>query len=186
MLNIAGTKMAREKLSVEGATAEDIEKMLRKDEKFMIGVRLFAVYQIACGAVSRDMQKLYKVSFKSVCNWVHAFNKYGVEGLKNEPKTGRKPRLNEEQLQIIKTTILEKVPTEFNYNTSTWTGPLLIDYIDKQFGVKFKKAQIYNIMKKMGLSHQKVKGVYPEANAEKRAEFTKELKKNSKIQGTMK
>jgi transposase len=172
--------MSKPKLVVERATAEEIHKMLRKDEKYMTGVRLYAVYQIASGAVSRDLEKIYNVSFKSVCNWVHSFNKYGVEGLKDEPKTGRNPRLTKEQLETIKTTILDKKPSDYNYNTSTWTGPLLIDFIEKQFGVNFKKAQIYNLMKKMGLSYQKGKGVYPEANADNRAEFIGELKKTPK------
>jgi transposase len=180
MLNNAGAKMSKAKLKVERATAEEIRLLLRKDEKYMIGVRLYAVYQIASGAVSRDLEKIYNVSFKSVCNWVHAFNKFGVEGLKNDSRSGRKPRLSLEQLEILKSTILNKNPTEFNYNTSTWTGPLLIDYIEKQFGVKFKKAQIYNVMKKMKLSYQKGKGVYPDADADKRAEYDKELKKNEK------
>lgn len=169
--------MARRRLAVEGATADEIYQLLRKDEKYMIGVRLYAVYQISSGAVSRDLEKIYNVSFKSVYNWIHRFNKYGVEGLKDEQRSGRKPRLSNEELEKIKATVLNKQPVEYNYNSSTWTGPLLIDYIEKQFGVKFKRAQIYNIMKKMGLSYQKGKGIYPEANAVKRAEFTRELKK---------
>ena len=172
--------MSKTKLVVERATAEEIHKLLRKDEKYMIGVRLNAVYQIASGYVSRDLEKMYNVSFKSVCNWVHAFNKYGVDGLKDEPKSGRNPRLTKEQMAIIKTTILDKEPSEYNYNTSTWTGPLLMDYIERYFGVRFKKAQIYNVMKKMGLSYQKGKGVYPEVNADKREEFIGELKKTPK------
>jgi transposase len=174
---MSGAKMSKAKLIVERLTADEIHKLLRKDEKYMIGVRLYAVYQIALGAASRDLEEIYNVSFKSVCNWVHAFNKYGVEGLKDEPKSGRKPRLTNEQIETIKTTILNKKPTDYNYNTSTWTGPLIMDFIEKQFGVNFKKAQIYNLMKKMGLSYQKGKGVYPEANSDKRAEFVGELKK---------
>jgi transposase len=169
--------MSKAKLIVERLTAEEIHKLLRKDEKYMTGVRLYAVYQMALGATSRDLEKIYNVSFKSVCNWVHAFNKYGVDGLKDEPKSGRKPRLTNEQIETIKETILNKKPSDYNYNTSTWTGPLIMDFIAKQFGVNFKKAQIYNLMKKMGLSYQKGKGVYPEANSDKRAEFIGELKK---------
>jgi len=172
--------MARARLVVEGATAEEIHKLLRKDEKYMIGVRLYAIYQIASGAVSRDLEKMYNVSFKTVCNWVHQFNEKGINGLKEYRRSGRKPRLSDKDMASIKKTILNEEPTQYNYNTSTWTGPLLIDYIERKFGIKYKKAQIYNIMRKMGLSYQKGKGIYPEANPEKRKEFIEQLKKTKK------
>jgi transposase len=169
--------MSRAKLSIVGATASEIKQLLRKDEKYMIGVKLYAIYQIANGAVSRDLEKIYNVSFKAVCNWVHEFNQYGIEGLKDKPKSGRKPKLSQESLISIKSLILNTKPSSYGYNTSTWTGPLLIDYISKEYGVIYKKAQIYNIMKLLGLSYQKGKGIYPEADQTKRNEFSEELKK---------
>lgn len=172
--------MARARLVVEGATAEEIHKLLRKDEKYMIGVRLYAIYQIASGAVSRDLEKMYNVSFKTVCNWVHQFNEKGIKGLKEDRRSGRKPRLSEKDMASIKMTILNEEPIQYSYNTSTWTGPLLIDYIERKYGIKYKKAQIYNIMRKLGLSYQKGKGIYLEANPEKRNEFIEQLKKTKK------
>lgn len=170
--------MSRTKLTVDRMPAEEIKALLRKDEKYMIGIRLHAVYQIARGYVSRDLEEMYNVSFKSVCNWVNEFNKNGIEGLKDKPKSGRKPKLAKEVIESIKTVILTKQPSDFDYNTATWTGPILIDYILKTYGVTFKKAQIYNIMKSMGLSYQKGKGIYPESDIAKREEFDEELKKN--------
>jgi len=169
--------MPKPKLVVTRATAEEIRKLLRKDEKYMVGVRLYAVWQVAEGAASRDLEKIYNVSFKSVCNWVNEFNEHGVEGLQDAPKSGRKPRLSKDQLESLKKTITNEAPTQYNYNTSTWTGPIVKDYIEKHFGVKYKKAQIYNLLKKMGLSYQKSKAVYTEADGNKRAEFIEELKK---------
>jgi len=172
--------MPKSKLVVERASAEEIYKLLRKDEKYMIGVRLYAVYQIAKGSVSRDLEEIYNVSFKSVCNWVHEFNEKGIEGLQDKPKSGRKPRLRDEEKELIKSVILKEEASTYGYNTSTWTGPILIDFIEKRYGIKYHKAQIYNIMKGMGLSFQKGKGIYPEADKEKRETFTMELKKTKK------
>jgi len=178
--------MSRSKLKVEGKTAEEIKQLLRKDEKYMVGIKLYAVYQVAKGASSRDLVQLYNVSFKSVCNWVHEFNENGIEGLKDKPKSGRKSKLSKEAIESIKFVILKESPSNHGYNTSTWTGPILIDYILKKYGVSYKKAQIYNIMKSMGLTYQKGKGIYPEANLEKREEFITELKKNSNLKQRMK
>ena len=73
--------------------------------------------------------------------------------------------------------ILDRLPTEFDYNTETWNGPLVIEIIKKLYKIEYKSAQVYNIMKKMGLSYQKSKGYYPEADQEKQNKFKDELKK---------
>lgn len=73
--------------------------------------------------------------------------------------------------------LISESPQTYGYNTNTWTGPLLIDWIEKHFGVVFKKAQIYNIIKEMGFSYQKAKGFYPEADIEKQEDFKEASKK---------
>jgi transposase len=112
--------MPKPRLVIKGATADEIFQMLRKDEKYKIGVRLYVIYQIANGAASRDLEQIYDVSFKSVCNWVHRFNEKGIDGLKDKPRSGRIPRLNAEQLAQLNDIILNEDPQIYNYNTSTW------------------------------------------------------------------
>ena len=71
--------------------------------------------------------------------------------------------MNELQKTTVKDLVLNKSPEDFGYNSSTWTGLLLIDWIKKEYDVDYKKAQIYNIMKSLNLTFQKAKGIYPEA-----------------------
>lgn len=73
--------------------------------------------------------------------------------------------------------LLKKLPTAYQYNTENWTGPLLMDWIKKNFGVEFKKAQIYNIIKQLGFTYQKAQGFYPEDDSAAREEFKEMLKK---------
>jgi transposase len=68
-----------------------------------------------------------------------------------------------------------KLPSDFGFNSATWTGPILISWIEKSYGVTFKKAQIYNVLKSLGLTFQKGKGIYPEAS--ERTEKVEALKK---------
>jgi transposase len=123
---------------------------------------------------------LYNTSFKQICNWVHQFESEGIEGLKNKPKPGRTSRLTQAQKDELKFVLLNNSPEEYDYNTSTWNGPIIIDYIDKKYHIKYKKAQIYNILKDMGLSFQKGRPSYPEADEKKREEFITRLKKTKR------
>jgi len=79
--------------------------------------------------------------------------------------------LTQEQKNRLIELITNESPEQYNYNSSTWTGPLLIDWIKKHFNIEYKRAQIYNILKSLGFSYQKAKGIYPEANKEAQENF---------------
>jgi transposase len=175
--------MARPVLNVRGYEPEQIKALFRKDERYTIGIKLYAVYQVALGQPSRKLEELYNTSFKQITNWVHQFEKEGVDGLRDKEGRGRKSKLEREQLTRIKEILLTEPPTAHGYNTSTWTGPLLIDWISKQYGLEYKKAQIYNIIKSLGFSYQKGKGIFPEADKQKQEIFKEGLKKTARRKG---
>lgn len=167
--------MSKIALEIKNYNASELKALLRKDEKFQQGVRLYACYQVALGKRPQDLEDIYNTTFKSICNWVHRLNDGGIEALLDKPKPGRNSKLNETNLALIKDVVLNKNPADFGYNSATWTGLLLIDWIDKNLGIVYKKAQIYNILKSLGLTFQKGKGIYPEAKD--RDEKVEELKK---------
>ena len=169
--------MGRSVLKVTSFTPDQIKMFFKKDERYTIGIRLYAVYQVSLGKPSRQLEELYNTSFKQITNWVHRFEKEGIEGLKDKPGRGRTSQLSTSELAELKIVLKTKIPSDFNYNTATWTGPLIIDWIKNSYKIEYKKAQIYNILSRLGFSYQKGKGVFPEADVEKQEEFKTSLKK---------
>ncbi len=169
--------MGRPVLKVVGYSAEDIAKMINSDDRYTIGIRLYAVHQVALGRSSRKLEELYHTSFKQITNWVHRFEKEGVEGLHDKEHPGRPPLLTEAQMDRLRELIKTELPSEYGYNSATWTGPMLRDWIKASFNVEYKRSSIYVLLKELGLSYQKAKGVYPEADPEKQEEFKEALKK---------
>lgn len=171
--------MGRKSLQVKGYEPEQIKELFKNNDKYTVGIRLYAVYQVSIGQPTRKLEGLYNTSFKQICNWVHRFEASGVEGLKDKPKSGRKPRLSEGALADIANVLQNSRPDDFGYNTATWNGPILQEYIKKLYCVEYKKAQIYNLLKKLGFTYQKGRAVYPEADPEKREFFRETIKKTS-------
>lgn len=169
--------MGRPVLKIAGYTSDDIKALINKDERYTIGIKLYAIYQLSLGVSSRKLENLYHTSFKQILNWAHRFEQEGVEGLRDKKGRGRKSSLSEEQLNTLADILENKSPTEYGYNTETWTGSLIIDWIRKEYKIEYKKAQIYNIIKKLGFTHQKAKGFYPEADPIAQEEFKENLKK---------
>jgi transposase len=54
---------------------------------------------------------------------------------------------------------------------------MIQQYISNKFGINYKKAQVYNIIKLLGFSYQKGKATYPEAQQQAKDEFSEVLKK---------
>jgi transposase len=168
--------MSKERISV-AAGLSTIKSQLRKDEKFSQGVRLYAVYQIKLGRKIEELEGLYNVSHKSICNWVHSYNRYGLDGLKDKPRSGRPSRLDESQRSTLRAAIMDK-PEKFGYSSGVWNGSIVLDYIQKAFGISYKKAQVYNLLRRFGFTYQRGKAFYPEPS--EREERVSAIKKTSR------
>jgi len=169
--------MGRSVRQVSGYTAEQIKSLFNSEDKYRIGLRLYAVYQVAKGKPGRQLEELYNTSFKQILNWVSRFEKEGIEGLRDKKGRGRKPLLTDQQRNQLKEMLLNQQPLGFGYNSASWTGPLLIDWIAKNWGIAYKKTRIYSIIKSLGLTYQKSRGFYPEADQHQQEEFKYGLKK---------
>lgn len=168
------------KLAITSHSAEEIRALIKSKESFQIGSRLVCILPLAEGMSSRKAQELLLLSHNQICIWAKRFNELGVEGLKDKVKTGRKPRITPEQLVWLKNLVLNESPSRYNFNTETWTAPMLVKVLESECNLKYSDDAVYILLKKLGLTHKKGKGFYTEANAEKRAEFVGDfLKKPS-------
>jgi len=159
-------------------SVSDIEALLKSKEDYKIALRLFSILPIAKGESSRKAQELLLLSHNQICIWVKRFNEFGIEGLNDRPKTGRKPKITNEQLNWLKNVVLNESPTNFGFNTETWTAPLLVKVIKKHCNITYSDDMVYVILKKkLCLTHKKGKGFYAEAKPEVREKFVEGLKK---------
>jgi len=146
-------------LRVQRSEAAEIKKMIRENEAYTVGVRLYLVYLVAMGHSSRKLAELHNISFKQITNWVHRFESQGIEGLKDKKGRGRHSILTAEQLGRIRVLVLNEDPEKYGIKSSKWTGPLLAQWIKKEYGVQYQKAQIYNLLSRMGIAFEKKQGL---------------------------
>jgi transposase len=172
------------KLEITSNTTDEIKAMIKSKESYQIGSRLVCILPLAMGKSSRQAEELLLLSHNQICIWAKRFNEEGIDGLRDRVKTGRKPRISQEQLARFKKVVLEESPTLHGFNTEIWTAPMLVKFLKKEFDLTYSDDAVYILLKnKLGLSHQKGKGFYSEANKEKREEFVGDfLKKSSQVQ----
>ncbi|MDW0188782.1 helix-turn-helix domain-containing protein [Sphingobacterium thalpophilum] len=153
--NIVGKSV----LKIQRSEAGEIKKLLNTNDAYVVGVRLYLVYLVALGHSSRRLSELHSISFKQITNWVHRFEKEGIEGLKDKKGRGRRSGLSEEQLERIKELVIKETPLNHGYQSEKWTGPLLIQWIKREYGLVYQKAQIYNLLAKVGIIFEKKLGL---------------------------
>lgn len=170
--------MGRKTLQINNYQLSEIRDLFNSEPKYKVGMRLYAVYQLAKGIPSRKLEELYNTSFKQICTWANNFNRLGIEGLRDKPKSGRNPKLEASQMNELKNIISNQTPEDYGFNTSTWSGAIVIEIINNRWHIEYKKAQIYNIFKKLGFTFQRAKGSFPEADKDKQEVFADGIKKN--------
>lgn len=151
--------MSNPPMKVKGYDPAAIKKLLTADESFVVAIRLYLVYQVALGHSSRQLAEIHNISFKQITTWVHRFEEEGVDGLRNRKGRGRKSQLSKTQMQRIKRLVLKELPTDHGYEQSRWTGPLLADWIESNYAIKYERAQIYNLLRKLGIEFNKQQGL---------------------------
>jgi transposase len=166
-----------QRLSIPNYTVEDLESLLGSNPDYIVGMRLMALIQIKKGMSSRQLEAFYYKSHARYCVWVNNFNANGLEGLVNKPKSGRKSLLTGQQKERLADVLRNNRPDDVGFNSATWNGPLVCEYIKAAYGVEYKRAQVYNILKALGFTFQKARGKYPEADPAQQAEFIESLKK---------
>ncbi|MGC3978157.1 MAG: hypothetical protein QM751_07985 [Paludibacteraceae bacterium] len=134
------------------------------DDKYKLGVKLYAVYQLSKGKSSRELEDLYNTSFRQICNWADRFGKDGIGGLMNKPCSGRPTNLTSDQLIELRESLL-KSPETYGYNTGSWSGPVVRDFVETRFQVIYKQANVYNLMQSLDFSCQPTKGKYSETRS---------------------
>lgn len=167
-----------QKLEITAMSVSEIEDLLKSKEDYKIALRLVSILPIAKGESSRKAEELLLLSHNQICIWAKRFNEFGLEGLYDKPKTGRKPKITEAELVWLKNIILNESPTKHGFNTETWTAPMIVIIVEKHCDISYSDDMIYVILKKkLGLTHKKGKGFYGEAKQEVRNKFVSDLKK---------
>jgi len=113
-----------------------VRKLNRKERDFFydliedkkIGYRAKIIILSYEGYTPPQIEKAINMHVKNVRKWIHRFNEYGIKGILEKKKTGRKPRINE---KIIKEIInIAKIPPhKLGLPFSNWSLRKLESYL---------------------------------------------------------
>jgi transposase len=104
----------------------------------------------------RRIAKELGIALSTVYFTVKRFEKEGIEGLKNKPHNGRKPKITKEQREKIKEIAL-KSPKMFGFLKNTWNIRKLARFLSDEIGIKVSRAHLWRILKEEGIVYKRAK-----------------------------
>jgi len=100
--------------------------------------------------------------------WLHRFDKDGVDGLKDQPRSGRPP-------PDVPKGVMIKIKQELAESNTGWDFRQVMDLIYKKTGVRYHEVHIYRLLHKWGFkSKVPQKRFVNTASAKDKMRFKKE------------
>ena len=163
-------------LNIKGLELETIQKFKKESSSEQEHRRFFAMELLYKGESRTIVNRILELGANSLSRWIKIVNEKGLEYLKTQAGRGAKSRLTKKQKEEIKEAVL-KNPRSLGYVESNWTARLLIRRIKQHYNVDYKQANIYVLLKELGISYQRPTRLYGECSKEEQEAFKKKSKK---------
>jgi transposase len=151
---------------------DKIQQEIHRNDDSRYDHRLHGILMVAQGKSCMEVASILGHTPKTLENWVHAFNKEGFEGLKDESRPGRPSSLTEEELQRISQD-LRAEPRNIGYQQNFWDGRLLSYHIMEEYKKSIGPRQCQRLFNKLGFRQRKPRPVIASVDPEKKEEFKK-------------
>ena len=159
---------------VVDASPEQLNRAYKMETDADVKERILLVRRVrvdgleASKVAERELHKSRWWAYK----WLNRFDKLGLEGLKDKPRSGRPLLVSEKKMLRIRQEITE--------NPSGWEAKQVMDLIHKKTGVRYHEVHIYRLLHRWGFSPKAPqKRFVNTASREEKEAFKKGYRKHS-------
>jgi transposase len=114
------------------------EKDSNVKERILLVKRVKIDKQEAASVAEHELNRSRWWAYK----WLHRFDKDGLDGLKDQPRSGRPPDVPED--------VMMQIRSELADNNTGWDFRQVMDLIYKKTGVRYHEVHIYRLLHKWG------------------------------------
>jgi transposase len=135
---------------------EIIERAMNHDPRPEIRQRATAIRLLHLGHSPSAVAELLAVAPGSVYNWHRRWKRGGLEGLANEPKSGRPSKADAAYIRLLEET-LDKDPAELGQDFVLWTINRLRLYLAKQTGILLSYTRFRSLLGRLDYVYRRPK-----------------------------
>jgi transposase len=163
----------------EGMSANEFRQAAAASSDANQTRRLLALAAIRDGMSRQAAARIGGMDRQTLRDWVHAFNKRGMEGLINDTSPGRPSKLSVKQKAALKG-IVAKGPDLARDGVVRWRCRDLVCVVERRFGVSVSEDTIARMLHALDFSHITARPKHPEQKSGAIAGFKKNSRASSK------
>ena len=154
----------------------ELERRYKQERDKRAAERIQCILLLDEGRNAAETAAILRVSVKTIKRWIKIFATYGIEGLckLNYENSGKRCELSvDEQDELEK------------YLQSQLCGSAkeVMDYIEREFGVKYSESGVLKLLKRMDYSYKKPAVIPSKADLEQQSAFVELYEKKKSIDG---
>jgi transposase len=153
-------------------TAEELRARAGREKSNRAARRLLAIANALDGMSRADAATAAGMERQALRDAVVRYNAEGPEGVRDRPLPGRPPALSEAELALLFDRIF-RGPNPETDGVSSWTLPDLCRWLEARFDKRLTPQSLSRILRREGLSRQKVRPTHPKADEAAQRRFVK-------------
>ena len=160
-------RMKHRKFNLNAEAIEALEGRERETREALELRRLQGVRMYGSGLSMRLVEQVTGAARRTVADWVKAYQKTGIEGLKPGWKGGNQHKLSRAQRAEVHQRLLQLTPEQAlggqaqRTNATFWTIETTALAVEQWYGVRYASRESYRVLLvEAGLSFQFPEGVY--------------------------
>lgn len=165
----------RKKFVEKGFDMVEYQRYFHQHQASYIRIKLVCLLSYFEGKEFLQISEVHKVHIQSVRSYVNTYILGGFSLLCEATKRVQPCFLNTVDAQSFKEILLSKRPFEVGFEGNIWTGAIMCAYLSKTYNVVYKSG-IYDLLERLGLSHQKAHSDYGNAVPSQQIAFIDDLK----------
>ncbi|GIU15225.1 hypothetical protein TUM4636_27530 [Shewanella glacialipiscicola] len=148
----------------------NILALVKSEKSARKRMRYLALLHFTEGHSRTAIATMLKVSRTSVNKWVTTYLSQGLSGLDDKPNPGRPPQLSLAQQASLKAFVQQRSLSE---QGGRLMAKDLNHFIQSEFGVTFKQANIYRLLHQLGFSWITTRSRHPKQSEAVQEAFKK-------------
>ena len=134
--------------------------------------RLLAIAMILDGHPRGEAARLNGMDRQTLRDWAHRYNDEGVAGLPSRVSPGRPGALNGEQMDVLRSMVLEGPDPERDA-VIRWRCADLRDAIAARWSVELHERSVGRLLRRLGMTRLQPRPFHPKKNAAAQEAFKK-------------
>jgi transposase len=159
---------------------KEIEAAMRNDPRAEVVRRASVIHALHLGHKPEAVAAMMKAGKSTVSKWHRQWRETGVEGLADQPRSGRPAKANGTYQAALETALAQS-PSDYGYTFAVWTLERLAQHLEQVTGIRLSLGRLQVWLDRLGYVYRRPKrDLRHRQNAQARAEmqiWLEEIKK---------